>query len=95
LDPSSEVERDWEDDILRHGLSRRNHVMDWLVAGFNDKHLEFRVVVDVIDSGTTRSFIATTLALTHSPLGRAYHALNKPFHRLIVPTMLRQIEDRS
>ena len=52
-------------------------------------------MVDVTDNGTTRGFTAITLVLTHKPLGRAYHALIKPFHRLIVPTMLRQIEDTS
>jgi Protein of unknown function (DUF2867) len=54
---------------------------DRLVAGLNDKHLDFRLVVDV----------ATTLVLTHNLLGRTYLAIIRPFHRLVVPAMLRQV----
>ena len=66
-----------------------------LVAGFNDKHLDFRLVVDVapVDvapEGPARSITATTLVLTHNWLGRAYLAVILPFHRLIVPAMLRK-----
>ncbi|NEU98404.1 DUF2867 domain-containing protein [Bradyrhizobium uaiense] len=66
-----------------------------LVAGFNDKHLDFRLVVDVapVDiapAGAARSITATTLVLTHNWLGRTYLAVIMPFHRLIVPVMLRK-----
>ncbi|KIU50372.1 MULTISPECIES: DUF2867 domain-containing protein [Bradyrhizobium] len=61
-----------------------------LVAGFNDKHLDFRLVVDVAPDGPARSITATTLVLTHNWLGRAYLAVILPFHRLIVPAMLRK-----
>lgn len=62
-----------------------------LVAGFNDKHLDFRLVVDVAPEGPARSITATTLVLTHNWLGRAYLAVILPFHRLIVPAMLRKV----
>jgi hypothetical protein len=66
-----------------------------LVAGFNDKHLDFRVVIDVAPSGqgdnTGQKVTATTLVKTHNFPGRVYLAVITPFHRLIVPTMLRQI----
>ncbi|WOH81665.1 DUF2867 domain-containing protein [Bradyrhizobium sp. BEA-2-5] len=61
-----------------------------LVAGFNDKHLDFRLVVDVASAGAVRSITATTLVLTHNWFGRAYLAVIMPFHRLIVPAMLRK-----
>ena len=64
---------------------------DRLVAGFNDKHLDFRVVVDVATSGATRQVTATTLVLTHNWLGRTYLAVIMPFHRLIVRSLLRQV----
>ena len=64
---------------------------DRLVAGFNDSHLNFRVVVDVATSGSTRNVTATTLVLTHNRLGRVYLAVILPFHRLIVPALLRQV----
>lgn len=64
---------------------------DRLVAGFNDRHLDFRLVVDVTSSGETRQVTATTLVRTHNRLGRIYLAIIMPFHRLIVPAMLRRI----
>jgi hypothetical protein len=62
-----------------------------LVAGFNDKHLDFRVVVDVTASGPGQRVTATTLVLTHNLLGRLYLTIILPFHRLVVRSMLRQV----
>jgi Protein of unknown function (DUF2867) len=62
-----------------------------LVAGFNDKHLDFRLVVDVVAEAGGRRVTATTVVLTHNLFGRTYLAIILPFHRLIVPSMLRQI----
>ena len=64
---------------------------DRLVAGFNDRHLDFRVVVDVASSGHGQQVTATTLVLTHNLLGRTYLAIILPFHRLIARTVMRQI----
>jgi hypothetical protein len=64
---------------------------DRLVAGLDDKHLDFRVVVDIATSGRGQRVTATTLVLTHNLLGRTYLATILPFHRLIVRTMLRQV----
>jgi hypothetical protein len=64
---------------------------DRLVAGFNDKHLDFRVVLDVASSGHGRRVTATTLVKTHNLLGRTYLAIILPFHRLVVRAMLRQV----
>ena len=65
-----------------------------LVAGFNDKHLDFRIVVDVATSGQRQSITATTLVLTHNWLGRTYLAVIMPFHRMVVRAMLRQVTPR-
>lgn len=62
-----------------------------LVAGFDDRHLDFRVVVDVASAGGGRRVTATTLVRTHNLLGHAYLAAVLPFHRAIVPAMLRQL----
>jgi len=64
---------------------------DRLVAGFDDSHLDFRVVVDVVTAGQSQQVTATTLVRTHNRLGRAYLAIILPFHRLIVRTLLRQV----
>jgi hypothetical protein len=68
---------------------------DRLVAGFNDKHLDFRVVVDVTTSGPQQDITATTLVRTHNLLGRVYLAIIMPFHRLIVRAVLRQVAARA
>lgn len=62
-----------------------------LVAGFNDRHLDFRVVVNVATAGRRQSVTATTLVLTHNWLGRTYLKVIMPFHRLVVRAMLRQV----
>jgi uncharacterized protein DUF2867 len=62
-----------------------------LVAGFNDSHLDFRVVIDVAAVGAGRQVTATTLVRTHNRLGRFYLAAITPFHRLVVKSVLRQV----
>ena len=64
---------------------------DRLVAGFNDKHLDFRVVVDIAGPSQSRQVTLTTLVHTHNWLGRTYLAVIMPFHRLIAPALLRQV----
>ncbi|MBR0825022.1 DUF2867 domain-containing protein [Bradyrhizobium manausense] len=66
-----------------------------LVAGFNDSHLDFRVVVDVGNAADGRQVTATTLVLTHNLLGRAYLTLITPFHKLVVRGMMRQIVSQA
>ena len=62
-----------------------------LVAGLNDSHLDFRLVVDVAGKAGRRSVTATTLVLTHNLLGRTYLAIILPFHRVIVRSMLQRL----
>jgi Protein of unknown function (DUF2867) len=64
-----------------------------VVAGLDDAHLDFRVVVDVVAGPSGRRVTATTLVLTHNLLGRLYLRVILPFHRLIARTMLRQVAD--
>ena len=64
---------------------------DRLVAGLDDKHLDFRIVVDVASSGQGQDVTATTLVRTRNLLGRVYLATIMPFHRLIVRALLRQV----
>ncbi|TYO68279.1 DUF2867 domain-containing protein [Bradyrhizobium hipponense] len=62
-----------------------------LVAGFNDYHLDFRLVVDVNGETTRRQVTSTTLVRTHNLLGRTYLTLIMPFHKLVVRSMLGRI----
>jgi uncharacterized protein DUF2867 len=64
---------------------------DRLIAGFNDRHLNFRVVIDVTAPGDIRQVTATTVVRTNNRFGRIYLAIIMPFHRLIVPALLRQV----
>jgi hypothetical protein len=62
-----------------------------VLLGFDDKHLDFRVAVDVMPVGPARHEVTvTTLVRTHNLPGRMYLALVLPFHRVIVPAMLGQ-----
>lgn len=62
-----------------------------LVAGFDDSHLDFRIVVDVTRDAAGRQVTSTTLVRTHNLLGRTYLALIVPFHKLVVRSMMGRI----
>lgn len=66
-----------------------------LVAGFDDRHLDFRIVVDVGAGAAGRQVTSTTLVRTHNRLGRSYLRLIMPFHRLVVRGMMRRIVDQT
>lgn len=59
-----------------------------VVLGLDDKHLDFRVVVELLNAG--RSVSMTTLVKPHHILGKAYLTAIMPFHRLIAATILAQ-----
>ncbi len=61
---------------------------DSVLLGLNDKHLDFRLVVELFNGG--RSVSLTTLVQTHHVLGRIYLTVVMPFHRIIVATILAQ-----
>jgi hypothetical protein len=62
-----------------------------VVMGFDDAHLDFRVVVEVTPNGGGQQVTATTFVRTRNRLGQLYLAAVKPFHRMIVPAMLAQV----
>ena len=65
-----------------------------VVLGFDDTHLNFRLVVDVKAlNETTRRVTATTLVHRNNIFGRVYLAAVMPFHKLIVPAMLARLGD--
>jgi hypothetical protein len=63
---------------------------DRVVLGFEDRHLDFRVIVDVAPASDQRRVTVTTMVRTHNRLGRVYLAIVLPFHRIIVRAMLQQ-----
>jgi hypothetical protein len=62
-----------------------------LIAGFNDSHLDFRLVVDVAGETALRHVTSTTVVRTNNLLGRTYLTLIMPFHKLVVRSMMRCI----
>ncbi|MGV8937457.1 MAG: DUF2867 domain-containing protein [Allorhizobium sp.] len=63
-----------------------------IVLGFDDRHLDFRIVVDVEDDGVGRQTVSlTTLVSRNIRLGRVYLAIIMPFHRLIVVRTLTRL----
>jgi Protein of unknown function (DUF2867) len=63
-----------------------------VVVGLDDKHLDFRLVVDVINfEDGHQTVTATTFVKTHNAFGRFYLGVVKPFHRIIVPAMLAKV----
>ncbi len=70
---------------------------DRVILGFDDRHLDFRIVLDFTpaEAGLHRARLATAVR-THNWGGRAYLRLILPFHRLIVRVMLaRGLEPRG
>lgn len=70
-----------------------NHVFDRrpdeLLLGENDRHLDFRVSVLLSADDVQQWVTVSTVVCVHNAWGRAYFALVRPFHQLIVPTLIR------
>lgn len=65
---------------------------DQIVLGFDDGHLDFRIVIDVIRDPPGASRVSvTTLVARHNLFGRLYIAVVTPFHRLIVRNSLARL----
>jgi hypothetical protein len=60
---------------------------DRVVCGMDDRHLDFRVIVTLTE-GVVR---CTTVVRRHGLAGAAYFAVVGPFHRRIVPRLMRRI----
>jgi hypothetical protein len=58
-----------------------------IVVGEDDRHLDFRV--SFLHEGS--SVVVTTVVKFHNAWGRMYFLPVAPFHRLIVPAMLRSV----
>ena len=65
---------------------------DQMVVGFDDGHLDFRLVIRVEPMATDLNRVSiATLVDRHNALGRAYIAVITPFHKVIVMRMLRSL----
>lgn len=62
-----------------------------VVVGMNDRHLDFRCVVDLDDRSEGQEITIATIIHRHNWLGRTYLATILPFHRLILRTALGRL----
>ena len=84
-DLSPQLERKGMFPVLSQSKSR-------MVLGLDDRHLDFRILLEVRELGEGRQEIsASTLVRPHNLFGRAYLAVVMPFHNIIVPAMLAQV----
>lgn len=61
------------------------------VLGFDDRHLNFRIVIDVRQETGRRYLDVTTIVRRNNLPGWLYLFVVGPFHRLIVPATMRPI----
>lgn len=67
---------------------------NFMTLGLDDKHLDFRIVLETTPAGKTGTGTCVTLGTSvrcHNALGRAYLTVIRPFHRRIAKAMLRQL----
>ncbi|WP_066219396.1 DUF2867 domain-containing protein [Formosa haliotis] len=65
-----------------------------IILGEDDKHLNFRVSLFLhlqVEDTTTKAFIISTLVAFNNRLGKLYFLIVNPFHKLIIPIMLKGI----
>nr|WP_281029375.1 DUF2867 domain-containing protein [Rhizobium sullae] len=63
-----------------------------IVLGLDDRHLNFRLIVDLADlNDATLRVTATTLVQRNNLLGRVYLAAVLPFHKILVPALLSRL----
>ncbi|MEP3435548.1 MAG: DUF2867 domain-containing protein [Hoeflea sp.] len=63
-----------------------------IVLGFDDRHLDFRIVVQTAAWGDHETSVRLmTLVRRHNLLGRVYLAAIMPFHKLIVASTLSRV----
>jgi hypothetical protein len=64
---------------------------DEIVAGEDDKHLYFRISVLKKENHVGAEIYLTTIVKFNNRWGRLYFTLIKPFHKVIVKTLLKRI----
>ncbi len=65
-----------------------------IILGDNDRHLDFRVGILRRVDGDQVMVTVSTVVCFHNWLGRLYFVPVRPFHRLIVPALMRRAAAR-
>jgi Protein of unknown function (DUF2867) len=58
------------------------------ILGFDDTHLDFRIVLDAAQAQGATTLTLSTAVRTHNMFGKSYLAVVMPFHKVIIRTML-------
>ncbi len=91
---SAELELTGQDKI--GGFPVIDHDGERVLLGFDDKHLDFRIIVSVEPQGASHQHVSlTTLVKRHNLFGRIYILMVTPFHKLIVKTFLKRFAASS
>lgn len=61
-----------------------------IILGENDKHLDFRVSLMVDQTKDQSQLLITTIVSFHNWFGKLYFLPVKPFHKIIVKSMLKR-----
>ncbi len=86
---SAELELTGQDKI--GGFPVIDHDGERVLLGFDDRHLDFRIIVAVEAEGNGHQHVSlTTLVKRHNLFGRIYILVVTPFHKLIVKTFLKR-----
>jgi hypothetical protein len=67
---------------------------DEILLGADDRHIDFRASMLVQRDASRSSAVLTTVVHFNNSLGRAYFFVVRPFHRLIVTSLLRNVTHR-
>lgn len=67
---------------------------DEIMMGGDDRHLDFRASMLVQREGAVSYAVLVTVVHYNNWLGRAYFLPVRPFHRLIIPAILRRMRAR-
>ena len=59
-----------------------------LVAGRNNKHMDFRVSIMKVHDGSRPSVVVSTLCMVHNKFGRCYLSSIIPFHKFGLRTLM-------
>ena len=70
-------------------LKEKNH----LITELNDKHLDFRFSILIRKKGDITRVSFSTIVKLKNFFGRIYFFLIKPFHRLIIPNILKRLSN--
>ncbi|WP_160316312.1 DUF2867 domain-containing protein [Ahrensia marina] len=80
----------------RIGIFPVIHEADNVVyAGLDDKHLDFRIVIEIKPHGQAQEVSLKTIIRRHNALGRNYLQLVLPFHRRIIKSALANLGRNS